>query len=208
MFSIRRTAQFGLGAALIVLVASLSLLFARSHELPNANPIRVGVKAPDFTLQSIDKTPWSLAEMRAAGKVTVLYFNSLNCRVCNEYDDRVAALVQKFASEPRVQFAVVNADPGRNLQEIRVQTRLLNRSYPTLIDEDLELSRALDVRMTPYFIVIDARGVIQYRGALDNHRDATKATWPYLEQAIWSVLQNKPVDTELTQGEGCPIAYR
>ena len=101
MISTRRCAQFGLVAAGVVLATSLGVLFAYS---PKDEPIVIatptGDAAPAFTLKDLDGRSYSSASMR--GKAVVLFFSSVHCQTCGDYQDRVSDLAREYQSDPRV----------------------------------------------------------------------------------------------------------
>jgi hypothetical protein len=61
----------------------------------------------------------------------------------------------------------------------------------------------LDVLVTPTFAVIDPKGVLRYRGALDDSLKESRAQKPYLRDAIQAVLEGKEVALKTTRTIGC-----
>jgi mono/diheme cytochrome c family protein len=75
--------------------------------------------------------------------------------------------------------------------------------------DDAALVKMLDARRTPEAFVLDPKGVVRYRGAIDDQygigyqRD--QATKHYLTDAIDAVLAGKAPSVLATEAPGCPI---
>ena len=82
-------------------------------------------------------------------------------------------------------------------------------SYPYLHDYDQTIARAYGAERTPEFYLIDGKGIIVYRGRLDDSpRDPTKATTSELVDAINSTLSNSPIEVNRTDPIGCSVKWK
>lgn len=194
MISTRRCAQFGLVAAGVVLATSLGVLFAYS---PKDEPIVIatptGDAAPAFTLKDLDGRSYSSASMR--GKAVVLFFSSVHCQTCGDYQDRVSDLAREYQSDPRVQFLALNQDLSagdqQQLLEVRVFTKVLNRTFPTLLDTGSQTARRFGARPAQ-FAVLDRYGDVRYLGGFDDNRDANKVTRHYVADELHRTVNEIP----------------
>jgi len=81
--------------------------------------------------------------------------------------------------------------------------------FPVVHDRDGKISKSLGARRTTDTFVLDASGVLRYRGAIDDqygigyHRD--KPTRKYLVDAFEAVLAGKSPEIAATEAPGCPI---
>ncbi|HEY8665923.1 MAG TPA: redoxin domain-containing protein [Tepidisphaeraceae bacterium] len=204
--SSRRAAQFGLFAACLTLVSSLGILMARAVE-PFGNSGRGGRPAPEFSLRDTSGKLHSLADYQK--NTLVLYFSSTRCPVCNQYSGRIIELANTYAKDSRVQFVAVNTNLSSagvaGLEEIRVQAGLVGQNFPTLLDPRAELAAKFSATHTPTFFVIAPGGIIRYTGAFDDNRDAAHVKIHYVQDAIASLLADRPLATSSTATNGCSI---
>jgi peroxiredoxin len=194
MVSSKRCAQLGVLAAGVVLVSCLGLLFAYS---PKNEPVVVAVPeggpAPSFRLKDIQGQTYDSASLR--GKAVVLFFSSVHCATCADYQDRVTDLARRYEGDPRVQFLAFNQDVSdgdqQRLLEVRVFTRVLNSPFPTLLDLGAKTTTRFGAKPAQ-FAVLDGRGVVRYLGGFDDNRDADKATRHYVADELARLLDAMP----------------
>jgi peroxiredoxin len=194
MFSPRRTAQFGLFATVVVLVSSFGALVARNIDA-NRAVVRLGRVVPNFVLNDLDGRAVSLASLR--GKVVVVYFNSVRCAVCNDYAERVLELAHHYNAGGQVAFLAIDSDLAdgemADLDELRVQNRILGQSFPTLLDPHDVVAELFKVTQAPCFYVIDGKGILRYRGAFDDDRVEARVTRHYVADALRQLLAGEHV---------------
>jgi thiol-disulfide isomerase/thioredoxin len=110
--------------------------------------------APPFAGQLADGSSISLAEFRAAnpGQPVALHVWADWCPVCRTEEHSISALVRDGL--PVLTIAMQSGD-ANNAGRVLAERGL---SWPTLIDEDGAISRALGLPGVPAFVVIDAQG--------------------------------------------------
>jgi hypothetical protein len=79
---------------------------------------------------------------------------------------------------------------------------------PYLRDESQEVARAYDARTTPDVFVLDADGVLRYRGAPDSDHDDPAQNAAWLRAALDAVLEGRVPDRQETSPVGCSIKWR
>lgn len=206
---IRRAAAFGgVVATLVLAISFLSVLVARSASLAPATPTaQIDLPAPDFALDDTHQGTVTLSNLR--GKVVVLMFTDPRCPVSNAYNDRISALVQHYAAEPRVTFVAISSrlDAGspNHLRELRVQRRALGQTFPTLIDADGTVATAYGVTKTPTFYVVGPYGMLRYAGSFDESAESRSLEPGYLERAISDSLSGGSLAIRETRAFGCPL---
>lgn len=194
MLSTRRCAQLGLVAAGVVLATSLSLLFAFS---PRNEPIVVaaptGDDAPTFSLKDLDGRSYASTAMR--GKAVVVFFSSMHCATCGDYQQRVIDLANRYQGDARVQFLELNQDltggDQQKLLEVRVFTKVINRPFPTLLDIEGKTATKFGAKPAQ-FAIIDQNGAIRYLGGFDDNPNATKAKRHYVADQLRQVVEEIP----------------
>ncbi|HYK90780.1 MAG TPA: redoxin domain-containing protein [Acidobacteriota bacterium] len=168
-----------------------------------AAPVGIGEKVGDFKLQDTAGNTHSLASY--GGKVVVLVFWSFKCPTALAYDERLAALQQKYGSG-RVVVLAVASNSNESKAEILRNAGNLNLSFAILLDRDGLLADRLGATITPSIYILDRGGVLRYRGALDNkEKPGDKKREAYAEDAIDSLLAGQAVTNQETQASGCSI---
>jgi hypothetical protein len=79
-----------------------------------------------------------------------------------------------------------------------------------LLDEKGEVGRMYEAKSTPHCYVVDAKGVLVYRGGLDNApmgKFEGEKRIDYLANALADVKAGKPVAMPETKSWGCPVKY-
>jgi hypothetical protein len=79
---------------------------------------------------------------------------------------------------------------------------------PYLRDESQEVARAYGAQTTPDLFVVDASGVLRYRGAPDaDHGDPSQnAAW--LREALDAVLDGRQPEPAETEPVGCSVKWK
>lgn len=223
MLTARGGARLGIGAACVIFVASLGVLASHAADARRneraSSALRIaapGTSAPDFVLTDArDGRSVHLSDLR--GSTVVLCFTSIRCPVSNDCNPRVAALARQYASRTTradgkaVRFLAVHCDLGtgpladEDRREIPVQTRVAGLDFPQLLDNDGAVARRFAVDRTPTYLLIDAGGVVRYRGSFESRDGLPQARIPYLQRAIEALANNRPIEQPITDAYGCDI---
>src|SRR5437773_940733 len=167
MLSPRRTAQLGLASAMLMWVLSMGLLIVRplmEKPLPFAEP---GTTAPDFALRDTEGRSVSLSSLQ--GQAVVLCFTSARNPNCMQYHDRIEAIARRYRADARVRFYAVNVDPNADALEVRVDAKIVGRSFPTLVDPAGQVAARYSIIDTPQIAIVDPSGLLRYRGPVDDN---------------------------------------
>jgi peroxiredoxin len=187
-----------------------------SAEEPPLNPARVGAEAPDFELSDLNGKPVKLSSFR--GKVVVLEWFNPNCPFVKASHTK-GSLVNTALRQQKsgvVWLAINSAAPGKQghgLEANRAGVERFQLSHPVLLDESGRVGHAYGAQHTPHMYVIDARGTLVYRGAIDNSPDGEGESAPngklvnYVEAAIADLGAARPVAAPETEAYGCSVKY-
>lgn len=189
----RRLAIACLG--LTLLLADASLICAGAQ---------VGMKAATFRLVDDDGKTRSLEDF--AGRVVVFEFWSFKCPPSAAYDERMAALDAKYRSRGVIILAV-DSNKNEPAEEVRLNRVNRNLPFPVLMDQDGTLAESLGATHTPSVVILDGKGIIRYRGAIDNNKRAgERDRIAYTDDALDAVLSDRPVpQAETKLSGGCSI---
>lgn len=142
---------------------------------------------------------------RYAGRVVVLEFWSFKCPSSLAYRDRMAALHEKYRGRGVV-FLAVASNRNESPEEIARNAANLKIPYPVLLDTEGIAAERLGAVRTPSIFILDAAGVLRYRGAPDNNKAPGQAgREAYAEEAIEALLAGRPVPRPQTDEFGCAI---
>ena len=80
-----------------------------------------------------------------------------------------------------------------------------------MVDADQSIGRAYDAKVTPHCFVIDGKGVLAYKGAIDSiastkSADIEKAT-NYVLAAVKAVKEGKTPEVTSSKPYGCGVKY-
>lgn len=87
------------------------------------------------------------------------------------------------------------------------------KASPTavILDSEGKIGKLYTARTTPHMFVIDANGVLQYMGAIDDKPTANQediaGAQNYVQSALTQVIAGQPVATASTQPYGCTVKY-
>lgn len=160
-----------------------------------------GADGGSYGLSSFDDKP-----------VLVFAFISNGCPMVRAYDGARLISIQKVYGPRGVQVVAINSNnahlsPIDGYEEVVERAEEAGYNFPYLKDEDGRVARVLEATTTPHVFVFDRERRLRYRGRIDNSRDPSKATRPYLELALTDVLEGRPVEAAETQPFGCAIVW-
>jgi peroxiredoxin len=172
--------------------------------------ISIGEAAPDFTLPDTDGDEQQLL---VGAPATAVVFTCNHCPYALAWHDRLLDVARDYA--PRgVRVVLVNPnDAERYPRDSADADRERVRAdggwpAPYLRDETQEAARAYGAKTTPDVFVLDAAGILRYRGAPDSdyEDDAQRGVW--LRDALDAVLAgDQPLPAE-TEPVGCSVKWK
>jgi peroxiredoxin len=172
---------------------------------------KVGSAAPDFKLKDTEGKEISLSQFK--GKVVVLEWYNSGCPFVKRHHDKyktMADTAKKFGDKV-VWIAINSGAPGKEGHGKDAESKKTwNIAWPILNDETGAVGRLYGAKTTPHMFVVDAQGVLQYAGAIDNDPKDEKSPGEklnYVTQALEEVLAGKPVSQKETKPYGCSVKY-
>ena len=179
-----------------------------------ANP-EVGKPAPAFTLTDSNGKTHSLSDF--AGKTVVLEWNNPECPFVKKHYAGNMQGQQKDATGQDVVWLTINSGKagkqghmdGAEAKAYLTKSNAAPTAY--LLDADSATGVAYGAKTTPHMYVIDAKGTLQYMGAIDSVPsadvgDIADAT-QYVTQALTELKSGQPVSVASTQPYGCSVKY-
>ena len=185
------------------------------REIEQAKPIKIGQKAPDFTLTDLQGNEHTLSEYTQAGKTVVLEWFSPECPFVKKHyrpDTGTMLKIQEDVKEEPVVWLRINSarkgHPSTGVEANKKAAEQWGITSPILLDESGEVGLSFNAKRTPEMYIIDSSGTLAYHGAIDNRRDAAApGDVNYVSKALHEVLAGETVTTAETKAYGCSIKY-
>lgn len=176
----------------------------------------VGKPAPDFTLKDLDGKDVKLSSFK--GKTVVLEWFNPGCPFVNKAHTKgsLKEAAKKHTKNGVVWLAVNSGAPGKQgagVETNREGAKKFSMEHPILLDESGDVGHAYGATNTPHMMVIDDKGTLVYRGAIDNSPDGEGESAPdgklvsYVDEALAAVAAGKAPSTTETKAYGCSVKF-
>lgn len=176
----------------------------------------IGKPAPAFTLPTCESKSVSLSDFK--GKVVVLEWTNYSCPfVVKHYGSgNMQKLQADAAAKGVVWLAICSSAPKQQghatpVDALKACTERKSAATAYLIDESGATGRAYGAKRTPEMYVINADGILVYKGAIDDKKSVDPADIATAKNlvaaAIDETLAGKPVSTPETEAYGCSVKY-
>ena len=176
------------------------------------NKLKIGSRAPGFSLPAVDGKFYSLNSF-IDKKILIVIFSCNHCPYVQAYEDRIIALQKEF-EKYGVQIIAVNSNddvkyPDDSFEEMKKRATDKKFNFPYLRDETQEVARAYGASHTPQIFLFDENRKLKYEGKIDdNWQQPNKVKSKYLRDAIEEVLGGKEVSVPETFSIGCTIKWK
>ena len=173
-----------------------------------ADTAEVGKPAPAFSLKDETGKAHSLAQYQ--GKIVVLEWTNPECPfVQRHYQASTMQNTLKGFDAKKVVWLAVNSTATSTPDQSVAWKKEKAFSYPVLQDTDGKVGKSYGAKTTPHMYVIDAKGVLQYAGAIDDDPRGKNATpVNHVKTAVDALLSGKPVPASTTEPYGCSVKYK
>ena len=187
-----------------------SLLLPISLQADPSPSLKIGDKAPPFTLTDIRFAPRTLQDL-GPHTAFAIAFTDARCPVAAKYLPRLEALWKEYR-ERGVLFLAINSSPDDDVLQVAADALEKRLTFPVYKDFDQSALRSLGARRTPEVVLLDGSHALRYRGQIDDQflvsGERPSASRSYLREALESVLAGKSPEVEETPVNGCIITLR
>jgi peroxiredoxin len=169
--------------------------------------LRLGDRAPGFTLPGIDGREHSLSEFE--GKPVTVVFSCCHCPYVIAWEDLLNDAARSL--DGQAGFLVINPNTGYlgdSADDMRERADEKGFVFPFLLDETQETASAYGAARTPEVFVFDADHRLAYHGAPDSNHQDREGAEPYLRPALDAVLAGDKPAVQETPPVGCTIKWR
>jgi peroxiredoxin len=176
----------------------------------------IGKPAPLFTAVDSNGKTWSLGDLK--GKIVVIETTNDGCPyVRKHYNAKNMQDQQREAAAKGVVWLTsASSAKGEQGYVTAAEANQLTTSRDAapaavLLDPQSKIARAYGATVTPHMYIIDANGVLVYKGGIDSIPSSNVADIPkakqYVRIALDEVLAGRPVTDSSTRAYGCTLKY-
>lgn len=176
----------------------------------------LGKAAPDFALKDLDGNEVHLSSFK--GKAVVLEWFNPGCPFVKAAHTKgsLKESAKRNTKNGVVWLAINSAAAGKQgagVDANREGAKSFGIDHPILLDEGGTVGKTYGATNTPHMMVIDPKGTLVYRGAIDNSPDGEGESAPggklvsYVDSALADLGAGKPVTTSETKAYGCSVKY-
>ena len=193
-------------------IGFFALLMGVLMSFTNPTGYKVGDKATDFKLKSVDNKMYSMADYKDA-KGFIVVFTCNHCPFAVKYEDRIIDLAKKYKSKGYVLLAINPNDPAAqpddSFELMQKRAKEKKFTFPYLFDEGQKIYPQYGATKTPHVFLLDKNLVVKYIGAIDdNVEDASEVKEKYLENAIAALEKGQEPTPNTTKAIGCSIKVK
>ena len=196
-----------------VLLGSAALVVAPMATQAAAD---IGGPAPAFAATDSNGKSWSLAELR--GKVVVLETTNHDCPYVGKHyrSGNMQAQQREAAAAGAVWFTVASSAPGKQGYVTAAQANEIVAAHhaapaAVLLDPESRIAHAYGATVTPHMYIVDASGVLMYKGGIDSIASTDIDDIPHAKQYVRAALAElqagRPVSDASTRPYGCSLKY-
>jgi peroxiredoxin len=170
--------------------------------------VTIGELAPTFALPDTEGAIHEPGDAPA----TVVVFTCNHCPYALAWHDRIIALAHDY-SDRGVRVLAINPNDAARYPRDSVQAmheRVQRGEFdgvPYLRDESQAVAREYDAETTPDVFVLDAAGLLRYRGAPDGDYEDPSQRAAYLRDALDALLDGRAPELTQTPPVGCSIKW-
>lgn len=172
--------------------------------------------APSFTANTADGKTVSLDSLK--GKTVLLEWTNHECPFVKKHYDsgNMQSLQKDAAAKGVVWLQVISSAPGKQGQVDGATAMKLNSARSAMpagviLDPEGKLGKLYGAQTTPHIFIIDAKGVLIYKGGIDSLATADKAdiakAEPYVSEALTALAAGRKIAANNTKPYGCSIKY-
>jgi peroxiredoxin len=191
----------------LALIPALSVAAEAGKASAPVQKATIGQKAPGFTLKdAVQGKTHSLSQtLRTKGtRAAVIMFIATDCPISNDYNKRMVAIAKEYTPKG-VQFLGINPNHTEPVDRIVAHAKQNGFPFPVLRDEGNKIADIYDAQFTPEIYVVDSKGILRYRGRIDDSQNPTGVKVRDLDAALKAILAGQPVERNNTKAFGCTI---
>ncbi len=195
---------------------TVAMIGAPLRAVDQAEVAQIGEPAPSFELLDLEGNTYKLEDF--AGQIVVLHFQSCTCPWEAAYRPILNALAAQSQFGPEevegeivqpVQFIAINSNNGEDIEQIAEYVEQAPIDYPVLKDAGNEVADLYGAQNTPHIFVIDADGILRYKGGIEKApirpSECGNTDEQYLESVLIALINEAELPVTETESKGSAI---
>lgn len=164
---------------------------------------KFGEPLPDFSLRVLNGQTATLGSVIGNKKGAVIVIWSSTCSHCIRYDKYFNSFEELH---PDLGLLIVSSRHGETVQSVQKAASQRKLKFSIAHDSLGQVAGQWFTRQTPRAFLLDEKGALLYRGAIDNYKYGDDPEYiPYLEPAVEQFLRGQPIEKTETASFGCAI---
>ena len=189
---------------------------------PDAQHLKIGDAAPDFSLPGVDGKIYTLADFKDAPVLMVIFLSD-HCPYSHAVETRLLPLVAEMKPRGLAVVAICPNNPASmsigelgytkysdSYEDMKLYAKAQGFTFPYLYDGDKQTTpKAYGCLCTPHVFLFDRDRRLRYMGRFDDSRFAESNTVHATDarNAVEEMLAGKPVTTAVTKPFGCSTKW-
>ncbi len=176
-------------------------------EEKKSETLKIGDKAPAFSLTDTDGKTVTLADLTKEKKIVVIEWFNPECPFVKKHYENGHSTMTTTAKEFKDKNVVwVSINTGASKEDLAKAKKDWKIDAPILMDKDGKAAAAYGSKNTPTMYIINADGTLAYRGAIDDDRGSENpGKTNYVKAALEQIVKGETVTTPETKAYGCQV---
>ena len=137
---------------------------------------------PSVQVKNIDGQPLDFKTVADSGKLTVISFWATWCAPCIKELEAINDHYADWQKNYNMKLVAVSIDDARNSKKVKPKVLGYGWDYQIILDENMDLARAMNVNNPPMTFIVDTEGKIVY-----SHQGYTPGAEDELEKELAAI---------------------
>jgi peroxiredoxin len=175
--------------------------------------LEIGQQGPDFSLPGVDGQTHTLPDLLKTSQAVAVIFSCNHCPYVRAWEGRMKDIQRNYQAKGVRLVAIGSNDavkyPDDDFDHMKQRAEQEGFNFLYLRDENQAVVHAYGGTHTPHVFLLDAEGILRYRGAIDdNYDDPDAVQHRYLRDALDAVLSGQTPEIAVSQAVGCTIKWK
>lgn len=195
----------------LALLIAVTAIAQQKKEPPGLAELEIGKTAPEFSLPGTDGKTYTYKDV-AGEKGTLVIFTCNHCPYAVAYQKRIIDLTAKYKPQGIGVVAISSNDakayPDDSFAKMKERADSMKYNFPYLYDESQSVALQYGPKVTPHIFLFDAKGMLVYRGRIDDSAKENEVKKRELTDAMDALIAGRGIPTATTTAFGCSIKWR
>lgn len=173
--------------------------------------LKIGNKAPEFSLPATDGKTYSLSDFNDT-EILVIFFTCNHCPYVIGSDELTRQAADKYADKG-VRFVAINSNskntyPSDSFDNMVRRMEQYKFPWVYLYDESQDIALKYGALRTPHFYIFNKNRELLYTGrGVDSPKFPDQLKVNDLDRVLYEITSGKEVSTKVTNPIGCNVKW-